>query len=623
LEALKTDSETLGENITNNHYKSLKNLQNEQSYLQEQIQKSVDQLVKRREDATARVEAAMKEKEKAVQKVQTLLSSVAQGAKAKINGEKSTSTMKILKKISGVIEKNEKQATDQSKKLFKRLQECEAEVDEANRSLKSATDSIHTSIPNFTRDLQVMDESRHSRIKNLLRNLIETYLTQQETSINALKRLKSDIDNQGSLIEKAENDVSKNSGSTLDMQSESIHALAAIQPSSLSKETLERLKDSAKSNVKAETAVWFNAFVGRIYRDASCSSKFLHDYEKLIASKLNKAKKPKYIGNFTVSNLSLGQIPPIIRNAKWVLPGELQGADLEHDAAADLDVVYRSNNGNAIELKINTDIWLNWPREKGTCIPVKLSLKLVELTGSVRLGVRKGKSFCCFMRNPHTKFDVKSSIGNSAYLKNAPIVERAIVRIVKDVIAKKFVWPRVMKFKLLWPKAWWPDYRGLENFPESWGKTTDEWKLEKKENEKEAEQQQRVLGDREEGATDASTGTGTGTGGAIIGAVDVASDIVADIEETKKLLENRKQSYFNDDEEDSDDEEDDRDDDSVPSDDTEESDSDSESETDSIYEDLELEPPPGLPETPPIAITTHDNNKPCYTPRPPSSPPPR
>ena len=111
----------------------------------------------------------------------------------------------------------------------------------------------------------------------------------------------------------------------------------------------------------------------------------------------------------------LGDVPPIIRNAKWVVPGELQGADLEHDAAVDMDVVYRGSEkeGKAMQLNIMTNIWLNWPREKGTCIPVSLSVKMIELTGRVRLGVRKGKSFGSFMMNPHMKFEVKSSIGQS------------------------------------------------------------------------------------------------------------------------------------------------------------------------------------------------------------------
>ena len=69
---------------------------------------------------------------------------------------------------------------------------------------------------------------------------------------------------------------------------------------------------------------------------------------------------------------------------------------------------------------------------------------------------------------------------NAAYLKNAPIVERAIVKIVKEVISKKFVWPHVMKFKLLWPKAWQPEYRGEKDCPESWGKSKEEWEAEKK-----------------------------------------------------------------------------------------------------------------------------------------------
>jgi len=147
----------------------------------------------------------------------------------------------------------------------------------------------------------------------------------------------------------------------------SVAALAAIQPSKLKKNTITKLDELNKlsKGIKQESAVWFNAFVGRIYRDASRSHKFLNDYSRLISTKLNKAKRPKvrasgeneqcaqanisrsaqYISEFMVSGLKLGDVPPIIKNAKWVLPNVLHGFDLENDAAVDMDVVYRAGRG--------------------------------------------------------------------------------------------------------------------------------------------------------------------------------------------------------------------------------------------------------------------------------------
>jgi hypothetical protein len=55
----------------------------------------------------------------------------------------------------------------------------------------------------------------------------------------------------------------------------------------------------------------------------------------------------------------------------------------------------------------------------------------------MRAGVRKEKAFCSYLSLPHMKFDVKSEIGHSLYLKDAPFIERAIVKMVKKNIEKK------------------------------------------------------------------------------------------------------------------------------------------------------------------------------------------
>jgi len=178
-------------------------------------------------------------------------------------------------------------------------------------------------------------------------------------------------------------------------------------------------------------------------------------------------------------------------------------------------------------------------------------------------------------------------------LKNAPIVERSIVNIVKRVIKKKYVWPGVMKFKLLWPRAWWPEYRGERGMPESWGKTREEWA----EEEKEKKELQEIELEKEKKAEAAK----------------------------KKLLErkwqeNRSKSNFDDDDDDSEEDvEDDENGVGVIDSDSEDDDEDDDSEDDGfndekiIFDEIMA---------PPMADDSRESPGINFTPRPPASPSP-
>jgi hypothetical protein len=83
-----------------------------------------------------------------------------------------------------------------------------------------------------------------------------------------------------------------------DMMMDSICSLTAMKPSSLSSETLNKLKEASVSGkIGVESAVWLNAFMGRIYRDASTSYKFKSWASGLMSSIMNKGKKPSYVGS--------------------------------------------------------------------------------------------------------------------------------------------------------------------------------------------------------------------------------------------------------------------------------------------------------------------------------------
>jgi hypothetical protein len=103
--------------------------------------------------------------------------------------------------------------------------------------------------------------------------------------------------------------------SSVNMTLESIACLAASPPT-----ILPPLPSSFRKCVGVETCVWFNAFSGRIYRDAA-KSEALHTrlLEKL-TKKLNKGPRPGFVDEFTVESIVFGSTPPLLFNVKWCPP---------------------------------------------------------------------------------------------------------------------------------------------------------------------------------------------------------------------------------------------------------------------------------------------------------------
>ena len=98
----------------------------------------------------------------------------------------------------------------------------------------------------------------------------------------------------------------------LDMTLESTACLAASASNAI-----PDLPTVFKSAIGRETCIWFNAFSGRIYRDAARSSYF-HSWllEKLSAG-LNKGNKPGFIDEFVVESVTFGSAPPLLFNVQW------------------------------------------------------------------------------------------------------------------------------------------------------------------------------------------------------------------------------------------------------------------------------------------------------------------
>lgn len=126
-----------------------------------------------------------------------------------------------------------------------------------------------------------------------------------------------------------------------------------------------------------------------------------------------------------------------------------------------MEYFIRTNRCALVVLIVELRLWINWPRPKCAFVPVSIKLEVSELCGRIRFGVRRNMSFMSFIDEPYTRFSVESEVGDQYKLKNLPKLSSVIVNKLKKHIREKMVYPNSFKFRLIWPRTWWPE--GSEN----------------------------------------------------------------------------------------------------------------------------------------------------------------
>ena len=128
-----------------------------------------------------------------------------------------------------------------------------------------------------------------------------------------------------------------------------------------------------------------------------------------------------------------------------------------YDVECTGDILFKSG----ISFKICTKLFVNWPREKYASIPVLLQLDVIEVAGRVRFGVQKKNSFLSFLNEPHSRFHVHSEVGEHFKFQDLPKLSQFVIKKIKKFINNRLVHPNMHKFRLVWPRSWWPP--GTEN----------------------------------------------------------------------------------------------------------------------------------------------------------------
>lgn len=348
--------------------------------------------------------------------------------------------------------------SSETTKLSHKLGISEGLLQDAISRLASAQQEFNEKMPRILADYKLMTANSTSTMRELLIKLADIVTTTHTKSNQVMHRLKMDLASSTMLKQEEDHSydpslkevletIAEGKTSQLNMNDESAAGLAASLPS-----RVPAMPTQFGQAVGKETCVWLNAFSGRMYRDTARSDYFHNWFYEKVAKMLNKDRRPGYIDEFKVGNVSFGSIPPLLCNMQWAPVCVGDGTDPEYDVACIADMTFRSG----LQFTVSTRLWLNWPMDKFAFIPVVIQLEISELCGKIRFGVRKRRSFLSFVGEPYSRFTVHSEVGSQYKVKNIPKLSSLIIKKIKTHIRKKLIYPNSYEFRLVWPKNWWP-----------------------------------------------------------------------------------------------------------------------------------------------------------------------
>ena len=236
------------------------------------------------------------------------------------------------------------------------------EATEATARLTACQKDFDEKMPRMLADYELMASNGQSSMMALLIKVTNLLTEVQHKSDQVTDRLKMDLassaakgsssqtgrHNYNPVIQELLEDIARHGvcRTQMDMTLESSAGVA----SSLFTH-LPSLPPQFQDSIAKETCVWFNAFNGRIYRDAARSEYFNNWFCVKVAHLLNKGNKSPLIDDYHVSDVSFGSLPPLIRNIQWIPitkdaspdPAAAPRArDMEYDIDCTADVAFRS-----------------------------------------------------------------------------------------------------------------------------------------------------------------------------------------------------------------------------------------------------------------------------------------
>lgn len=285
----------------------------------------------------------------------------------------------------------DKGALTSSKRNVQRLHVCEQYLHEAKSGLETAQEIVLLSIPRF----------------------VQRYNRQIETNSNSLSEIIKLI---------SETDIV----------------------------TGHKSRGGLYDNMPADD-IWANAFIRRIYRDATGSVHFREKVCTDLTQAINKGNRPAWVDEFTVTHINFGWEPPLLRNIV------LQKGCIDVNNSSPYDVMCSAYmHFKCVQFNVESKILINWPTDRYGMIPLHMSIDILEMEGNVRFGVNKLSSEFSFLSEPQTTIHVQCRLGSEYNFTKIPALSDIVLKRIKNMIMLKTVFPHFLQFPLPWPKSWWP-----------------------------------------------------------------------------------------------------------------------------------------------------------------------
>ncbi|KAK5106650.1 ERMES complex subunit mmm1 [Lithohypha guttulata] len=226
-----------------------------------------------------------------------------------------------------------------------------------------------------------------------------------------------------------------------------------------------------------ESLDWFNVLIAQTiaeYRQTAYNLKDSSADRPSILASLSDAindpaKRPSFIDEITITEISIGEEFPIFSNVRITALEDDTSSAIGGRLQALVDVDLSDDN---LTLGIETSLILNYPKPASAILPVALTVSLVRFSGTLCISfvpatgeippqkdgetISKPKTNLAFSFLPDYRLDlsVKSLIGSRSRLQDVPKVAQLVESRIQAWFEERVVEPRVQVVPLpgLWPR---------------------------------------------------------------------------------------------------------------------------------------------------------------------------
>eukprot|EP00842_Homolaphlyctis_polyrhiza_P001424 jgi/Hompol1/2282/HPOL_005924-RA len=206
-----------------------------------------------------------------------------------------------------------------------------------------------------------------------------------------------------------------------------------------------------------ETCDWLNILLAQALSSYRTNAAFKASIISLLDSLANNDKKPSFVGPISITEFSLGEEYPILKNARVRFS--------EPDSSLKIQVDFSFDD--QITLGVDTQLIINWPQQGVAALPVSLAVSIVKFSGTLMLqyvteptmhipplqgvdGTHSHETWISVsvMDDFLLDFEVRSLLGHRTKVKDLPKLTGLICNRMRAIFVDELVWPSCKKWKL-------------------------------------------------------------------------------------------------------------------------------------------------------------------------------